>query len=313
VKKGRGIYKRHFEYIPAHGPGCVDHSQDECQKLDNSNKMHHIRTTCESTEEVGVLECRTRSCHQCEHCWKPSGDWGMCENLEIVGKPEMEYLRPPTHYEQRVLRSHSSLKQQGIEMAKTLQKGSIVALEIDDSKLGNYFSCAASMSLIAVLLSLPSHPLLSHSLLSLSLVRSLTLCQIDEDIPWVLVEVTEVLCKHLGAPVAFSRKQDWAWMGSLRKNDEYFTGKMLVRPRAGVNTFEQSDWELFCFPQDVRVANVEVTEYVRQARSSRSQAPTKKLIGLTTKWLQTILSRLSQDRLESESTLLELAGAIDAE
>jgi hypothetical protein len=138
VKKGRGIYRRHFEYIPAHGPGCVDHNQDECQKLDNSSKMHHIRTTCESTEEVGVLECRTRSCHQCEHCWKPSGDWGMCENLEIVGKPEMEYLRPPTHYEQRVLRSHSSLKQQGIEMAKTLQKGSIVALEIDDSKLGNY-------------------------------------------------------------------------------------------------------------------------------------------------------------------------------
>jgi hypothetical protein len=122
-----------------------------------------------------------------------------------------------------------------------------------------------------------------------------------------------VLCKHLGAPVAFSRKKDWAWMGSLRKNDEYFTGKMLVRPRAGVNTFERSDWELFCFPQDVRVANVEVTEYVRQARSSRSQALTKKLIGLTTKWLQTILSRLSQDRLESESTLLELAGAIDAE
>jgi hypothetical protein len=96
-------------------------------------------------------------------------------------------------------------------------------------------------------------------------------------------------------------------MGTLKKNDQYFTGKMLVRPRAGVNTFQKSDWELFCFPQDVRVVDVEVTEYVPQARSTRSQAQgsAKKMIGLTTKWLQTILSQLSQDRLESEDPLDE--------
>ena len=69
AKKGRGIYRRIFFYIPAHGEGYSDHSQDEYEKLDGSIKLNQVRITAASTEEVDLLEVRGRSCHQCDNCW----------------------------------------------------------------------------------------------------------------------------------------------------------------------------------------------------------------------------------------------------
>ena len=78
--------------------------------------------------------------------------------------------------------------------------------------------------------------------------------KMDEDMPWALIEVTQPMEKHLGATVKHSdEKGSWSWMGQLNINDEYLTGKMLTRPRAGVIVFECSEWELYFFPQDISV------------------------------------------------------------
>ena len=148
AKKGRGIYRRVFFYIPAHGPGLhtpklhtcrfkvwlctagsIDHWQDEYSKLNGSSKLHQVRTTEQSTAEAGVLECRHRSCHQCDSFWDPKGSWSNCENIEVVGVAKVEELASKT------LRSHTALKEQGRELGKVLKKGDFVVLEIDDSKM----------------------------------------------------------------------------------------------------------------------------------------------------------------------------------
>ena len=260
AKKGHGIYRRGFHYIPAHGEGSVDHKQDEYTRLTDSSKQHHIRTTCASTEEFGIVEHRVRSCHQCDECWKPEGNLSECEHIEITGPPVIAELPPPVHYEQRVLRSHSQLKAIGKDMCEDAKIGMFVVVEVDDRKL-------------------------------------------KEDIPWIIVEVTQTLTKHLGEAVEHTGLtiKDRTWMGKLRKNDEYLEGRVMQRPRPGVNNFELSDWTLYFFPQDVRVVDLKLKQSERQtsARTRAANQAGKTQHQLTKDGLLEILERLCKDRMES--------------
>ena len=245
-KGGRGIYSRVFYYIPAHGEGSVNHWQDVYEKLDGSSKLHQVRTTASSTAEVGILETRQRSCHQCESCWQPEGCWLSCEKKEVVGEPNHVELSAPVRLGRRVLRSHKELKDRGKLISVGIKKDMYVCLEIDDSKM-------------------------------------------DEDMPWCIVKVTELLCEHLGQNVKHTRKKDWTWMGALHTKTKYFTGVMMTRPRPGVNTFEESDWSFYFFPEDVRVVDVELNE--KQVSRTRKNT----VYDLKKKGHQTILDSLKED------------------
>jgi len=260
AKKGHGIYRRGFHYIPAHGEGSVDHKQDEYTRLTDSSKQHHIRTTCASTEEFGIVEHRVRSCHQCDECWKPEGNLSECEHIEITGPPVIAELPPPVHYEQRVLRSHSQLKAIGKDLCKSAKIGMFVVVEVDDR-------------------------------------------QLKEDMPWIIIELTQPLTKHLGATVEHTglTVKDRTWMGKLRKNDEYLEGRVMQRPRPGSNNFELSDWTLYFFPQDVRVVDLKLKPYERQtaARTRTANQAAKTLYQLTKAELTRILETLCKDRMEN--------------
>ena len=63
----------------------------------------------------------------------------------------------------------------------------------------------------------------------------------------------------------------------------------MTRPRPGVNTFEESDWSFYFFPEDVRVVDVELNE--KQVSRTRKNI----LYDLKKKGHQTILDSLKED------------------
>lgn len=255
AKKGRGIYRRKFIYIPAHGTGSVNHRQDDCQKMDDSSKAHQVRTSVGSdmsSDDVGVLEVRERSCHQCDECWKVDGDWSKCEHAKIVGASRFEYLRPPIQHTRRVTRAHTELQTEGRELANTAEVGDFVAVEIDDSEM-------------------------------------------DEDMPWCILEVTAKSCKHGGILVPRTGDKDRTWMGKLVPGAEYIEGRMMIQPRGGINIFERTDWNLYAFAEDVRVVKLRLDQYTRRTGRASTQEQRKELLHLSTKEHQKILDMLSAD------------------
>ena len=81
-------------------------------------------------------------------------------------------------------------------------------------------------------------------------------------------------------------------MGDLNKNTKYFTGTMMVRPRPGVNIFEASDWELYFFPEDVRLVNIQMKK-ARTTKTRQLNAETR--FELTHKVHQNIVESLKED------------------
>jgi hypothetical protein len=127
--------------------------------------------------------------------------------------------------------------------------------------------------------------------------------KLKEDIPWIIVEVTKSLTKHLGEAVEHTglTVKDRTWMGKLRKNDEYLEGRVMQRPRAGVNIFELSDWTLCFFPQDVRVVDLKLKPNERQTstRTRTANQVGKTLHQLTKEGFITILRTLCKDKMEN--------------
>eukprot|EP00732_Lithocolla_globosa_P000920 Lithocolla_globosa_v1_NODE_366_length_4288_cov_54.588944.p1 type:complete len:700 gc:universal NODE_366_length_4288_cov_54.588944:3111-1012(-) len=132
-KKGKGIYRRFFHYVPQTGKGSVNYRIRDCERLDGSSKLHQLR-------DIGIggrLMVRERSCHHCESCW--SGDWEDCRHVSIVGEPKEVVLSQASDL---AVRTRSSLKRVELEIAQ-IKSDNIFAVALD-SQNEPWMLCAAT-------------------------------------------------------------------------------------------------------------------------------------------------------------------------
>jgi hypothetical protein len=85
-KRGRGIYRRHFYYVPAQGEGAVNYNIPRWTKIKKSNGIHQMI----GGVIAGLVKCRGRSCH-CVPCYR--SDYDECEYFEFM-KQEMMWEQP---------------------------------------------------------------------------------------------------------------------------------------------------------------------------------------------------------------------------
>jgi hypothetical protein len=122
-KRGRGIYRRVFFYVPQTGEGSVNYRIAECGTLDGSSSLHQFR-------DIGLperLRVRTRSCHHCDSCW--DGRWSECRYIDIVGTPTDVRLSPASDPAPRITRN--LLAKRGAELCKEVGDGEFIAAELD--------------------------------------------------------------------------------------------------------------------------------------------------------------------------------------
>lgn len=80
TKKGKGIYRRHFYYVPSSGVGAVNYNIPKWSALDGSNQIHQMRGGI----LPGLLHYRLRSCH-CVVCYNEGTVAGPCRNAHLPG------------------------------------------------------------------------------------------------------------------------------------------------------------------------------------------------------------------------------------
>lgn len=80
-KKGKGIYRRFFYFVPSKGTGAVDRSKLTKYTAVGTSRLHEFT----DIGKVGTVSTRRAACHQCDHCWdnKPRN----CANSAYVGPP----------------------------------------------------------------------------------------------------------------------------------------------------------------------------------------------------------------------------------
>lgn len=80
-KKGKGIYRRFFYWIPSKGTGAVDRSHLPKLKAEGTSKLHEFV----DVGVIGTVSTRRASCHQCDACL--DGHRFDCVNKAYVGEP----------------------------------------------------------------------------------------------------------------------------------------------------------------------------------------------------------------------------------
>lgn len=124
-KKGKGIFRRFFCFVPSKGNGAVDRSRLVKYNAEGTSKLHEFI-------DIGVpgkVSTRRAACHQCDNCW--AGDRANCENKEYVGPPTELVIRPataaPAAAEERMARA--AVGRAGLERARAATVDSIVCIE----------------------------------------------------------------------------------------------------------------------------------------------------------------------------------------
>ena len=82
ARKGVGIYRREFHWIPNHGPSAINRRIPGCNRLGDVGikKLHFF----ESVGRPGFVGIRERSCHQCSGACA-DGKFEHCENMARCG------------------------------------------------------------------------------------------------------------------------------------------------------------------------------------------------------------------------------------
>lgn len=124
-KKGRGIYRRFFYWIPSKGIGAVNRLNLPKLKAEGTSKLHEFV----DIGVVGTVSTRRASCHRCDGCWD-AVNRSQCANSSYVGTPiELSITRDivPAAAAQRMNRA--TLNRDAIERARGAAIGSIVCIE----------------------------------------------------------------------------------------------------------------------------------------------------------------------------------------
>lgn len=126
-KKGRGIYRRFFYWIPSKGTGAVNRSRLMKLKAEGTSKLHEF-------VDIGVLgtvSTRRAACHQCVSCWSlDPNDRRTCANLRYTGPPTELLIVPeavPTAAAERMDRA--ALNRAGVARALLARVGTVVCIE----------------------------------------------------------------------------------------------------------------------------------------------------------------------------------------
>lgn len=124
-KKGRGILRRFFYWIPSKGIGAVDRSHLLALKAEGTSVLHEFI----DIGVVGVVSTRRAACHRCDKCWdfdqrcncKYSAYVGAIKELQITQE------NVPTAAVGRIQRA--TLNRDALARAAKAIVGSIVAVE----------------------------------------------------------------------------------------------------------------------------------------------------------------------------------------
>lgn len=88
-KKGRGILRRFFYWIPSKGAGAVNRSNLPKLKAEGTSRLHEFV----DIGVVGTVSTRRAACHRCDQCWDFSRR-AECNNAYYVGPPtELSIVR----------------------------------------------------------------------------------------------------------------------------------------------------------------------------------------------------------------------------
>lgn len=102
-RKGIGIYRREFHWIPNHGPESINRRIPGCNRLGDVGikKLHFF----ESIGRPGFIGIRERSCHQCPNACAV-GNFNLCRNSERCGSYRILELSPKTAVPRASTRQH---------------------------------------------------------------------------------------------------------------------------------------------------------------------------------------------------------------
>lgn len=123
-KKGRGIFRRFFYWIPSKGIGAVDRSRLPQLTAEGTSRLHEFV----DIGVVGTVSTRRASCHQCQSCW--SGARENCENAFYTGATkELKITRKQVPAAAAARIDRATLNREAVERAERAAEGSIVCIE----------------------------------------------------------------------------------------------------------------------------------------------------------------------------------------
>ena len=131
-KKGRGIYRRFFYWIPSKGVGAVNRSRLPTLKADGTSKLHEFV----DIGRPGKVSTRRASCHQCDACWElreeggPRGDRRRCSYADFVGQTHDLVISKATAPSAGVERTQrADVNRESCERASRAKADSVVCIE----------------------------------------------------------------------------------------------------------------------------------------------------------------------------------------
>lgn len=123
-KRGRGIYRRFFYWIPSKGTGAVDRSNLPKLKAEGTSRLHEF-------VDIGVprtVSTRRAACHRCEECWKFNRF--ECKNKRYVGAPlELQITTEIVPSAAVARMDRAALNRAAIERASEVVAGCVVCVE----------------------------------------------------------------------------------------------------------------------------------------------------------------------------------------
>ena len=128
-KKGKGIYRRFFYFIPSKGHGAVDRSRLPKLEAEGTSKLHEFI----DIGVEGTVSTRRAACHQCDHCW--SGERRQCVNKWFVGAPkELKINRVAVRAAAGRRIATAALNRNGLEMAEKAAVADVVCVETHEKE-----------------------------------------------------------------------------------------------------------------------------------------------------------------------------------
>lgn len=123
-KKGKGIFRRFFYWVPSKGVGAVNRSRLPKLTAQGTSRLHEFV----DIGVVGTVSTRRASCHQCDSCW--SGARHNCKNLDYTGHPmELKIVTETVPSAATTRIDRVTMSRDAVTRATNAAKGSTVCFE----------------------------------------------------------------------------------------------------------------------------------------------------------------------------------------
>jgi hypothetical protein len=259
-KKGRGIFRRFFYFVPAKGKslqqpkwsGAADETTVEmaavnrriprAETLKGTKKLHMV---ADAGLDNGAVDTRAHSCHQCDSCW--AQNYNHCSNLEITGRVARQHVSAISG-SVNVPLTRSALAKLGVEMSQSILPGAKSEVEASEGS--------------------------GHAEQPVQQLQNVVAVEVDDiNEPWMLgfpiqLAGQELVSHTAGKPVASSDN----WMGRVDSSDQVLWVRKLMPTAAGSRVYQFTDEYFYCFVEDVRHTAIRMPQQQVRA-SARRQVP----------------------------------------